>query len=370
MLNQEPMGVAIVGTGRIAEHYGKSLATSPEKVRIVGAFDAVPNRAEAFVGKYGGRRYGVYEELLDDEDVDIVLNLTVQQVHADVTTRALEAGKHVHSEKPLACSREDGTRLVCLAEEKGLRLSCAPFKFLGEAQQTCIKALRNGSIGKPLVAYAEMDTGPIERWNPRPIPFLQEGAGPLLDVGVYPLTFLTAALGPVVRVVGVAHIVQPIRTIATGPDKGTTFEVETPDQVVGCLEFECGAVGRVTASFRSGKSRHGHVVEFHGEQGTLYLAPPTKLDATLEHYDYDTDAWRAVPYVKEPAVGEEWGRGVFDLVDSLQTGRVQHCTGRHAYHVLDICLGILESSEAGRPVEVTSSFELPPLMPWAACSHS
>lgn len=365
MSEHEPLRVAVVGCGQIAQQYAKSLLTRPEKVRLVGAYDVIAERTQEFADEHGGRAYGSYDALLGDDEIQLVLNLTIQQEHATVTQQALDAGRHVHSEKPLACSREEGQRLLRLADEKGLRLSCAPFTFLGEAQQTFIKSAQEGSIGKVLVAYSEMNWGAIERRNPRPVPFYQQGAGPLLDVGVYALTVLTAALGPVKRVMGFAHIVQPDRVVGSGPDQGQRFRVETPDQVVGGLEFECGTVGRITASFRTGQSRQANGTEFHAEGGSLFLASNTSFNAAVERCDPDSDQWAPVPYVKEPFNGIEWGRAAFDLVDSLYTGTPQHCTGRQAYHVLDVCLSILESAEQGRAIEVASRFDVPPLMPWA-----
>jgi len=366
MSQHEPLGVAIVGCGRIAEHYAASLCTRPDKVRLVGGFDVVPERARELTDKHGGRAFESCDALLNEPDVAIVANLTFQQTHAAVTEQALSAGKHVHSEKPLACSRDDGKRLLQLADEKGLRLSCAPFTFMGEAQQTFIKAQRDGVIGAPFVAYSEMNWGGIERGNPRPVPFYQKGAGPLLDVGVYALTVLTAALGPVRSVTGFAHIVQPQRVIGNGPDKGQRFTVETPDQVVGGLEFACGAVGRITASFRNGQSKQANGAEFHAEGGSLFLESNVSFNSAVERYDIEAGKWEAVPHVRKPFGGVEWGRAIFDLVDSLHTGSPQHCTGRQAYHVLDICLSILESAEQGRALDVSSRFETPSLMPWAA----
>jgi len=366
MSSNDPLGVAIVGCGRIAQHYAASLCTKHEKVRLAGVYDVLADRTQEFANEHSAKPYESYEALLADGEVELVLNLTIHQAHATVTQQALEAGKHVHSEKPLACNRDDGLRLVDLAEEKGVRLSCAPFTFLGEAQQTFIKAAQECVIGKPLVAYSEMNWGAIERRNPNPEPFYQRGAGPLLDVGVYALTVLTAALGPVKRVAGFAHIVQPDRVVGSGPKHGERFRVTTPDQVVGGLEFASGTVGRLTASFRAGRSKQANGTELHGEGGSLFLASNTSFNAAVERYDQQADEWRPVPCVAEPFQGIEWGRAAFDLADSLRTGSPQHCTGRQAYHVLDVCLSILESAEQGRPVEVSSRFDPPPRMPWAS----
>ena len=361
-----PVGVAVVGCGQIAQHYARSLLGRPEKVHLVGGYDIIPERTAEFTAKYGGKAYADYQGVLDDPEVRIIVNLTTHQAHAEVSGPALAAGKHVHSEKPLACTREDGSRLLAEAERTGTLLSCSPFTFMGEAQQTAIKAVRTGAVGKILVAYAEMNWGAIEGHNARPVSFYQKGAGPLLDVGVYALTVLTAALGPVERVTGFARIVQPERVIGSGPDAGRRFRVETPDQVTGCMEFTSGAAGRITASFRTGKSKQANGAEFHGELGSLILDSNVLFDSTVEHWNAELDAWSPIDPVCSPFTdGVEWGRAVFDLVDVLQGNGVCHCTGRQAYHVLDVCLGILESAEQEHPIEIQSRFDVPPLMAWA-----
>ncbi|MBI4553549.1 MAG: Gfo/Idh/MocA family oxidoreductase [Candidatus Latescibacteria bacterium] len=355
----DPLRVAIVGCGNISGAYGKSLKTRPDCARLMGAFDVDQEKAAAFVKEHGGRHYPTLEALLADPEVEAVINLTAHRAHAPVTSQALEAGKHVHSEKPLAGTREDGRRLVALAGARGLRLSCSPFTFLGEAQQTAWKAIRDGMIGRVRLAYAEMNWGWIESWHPSPEGFYEPGAGPMLDVGVYALTVLTTILGPVARVVGGASILNPDRTVTQGPRAGQTFRVTTPDQVTGVLEFESGARGRVTASFYASSRQAG--VEFHGDGGALYLSTPHDFNATVEaRAGLRGGEWKRVSYLKEPYRGVEWGRAVFELAESIRTGSVQRVTGTQAYHILDICLSILQSADEGRPVDVASRFDPPP----------
>lgn len=365
MKNNKPLGIAIIGTGKIADSYAQSLLEEPTKACLLAVHDIVTERADAFAARFGCKAYRDLDSLLSAPEVDIVLNLTIQQVHVQITEQALKAGKHVHSEKPLAGTLQEAMALLKIAEARGLRLSCAPFTFMGEAQQTFLKNHREGTLGKILVAYGEANWGPIELWNPRPIPFLQKGGGPLLDVGVYPLTLMTAALGPVKSVMGLAKIVQPQRQIATGDEQGRIFTVETPDQIIAGLEFENGTIGRLTAGFCSVKSKLDNGVEFHYEKGSLSIASHMFFNPAVERFDWASREWQTIPPVKKPYEGIQWGRAVFDLVDSLQNGTTQHCTGRHAYHVLDICLGIIESAELGRKVEIESRFDIPPIMPWA-----
>lgn len=353
----EPLGVAIVGCGNISRGYGNSLKTRPDKARIIGAFDVDSERLKSFVEQYGGRAYQNLEELLTDSEVEAVVNLTAHHAHAEVSSKALKAKKHVHSEKPLASSRAEGQNLLSLATQHGVRLSCSPFTFLGEAQQTAWKAIREGAIGKVLIAYAEMNWSRIEFWHPNPEGFYQPGAGPMLDVGVYALTVLTTILGPVRQVSGNAEILLPERLIRQGARQGEKFQVTTPDQVTGFLTFDSGARARVTASFL-GYSRQGGV-EFHGENGTLFLSSSHDFNAQVELRKTDNNKWESVPYAVEPFKGVEWGRAIFELADSIRTGSAQRVTGQQACHVLDICLSILESAQKESPVEVTSTFTQP-----------
>jgi predicted dehydrogenase len=359
MPNYDPLRTAIVGCGNISNGYAASLKTRSQSVTLLGATDVDPQQTKAFVEKHGGTAYPDLAAVLSDPQVEAIINLTSHHAHAEVTSAALEAGKHVHSEKPLASTLEDGCRCVDLASRTGLRLSCSPFTFMGEAQQTLLRAKNDGAVGRVLVAYSEMNWGRIENWHPNPEGFYRPGSGPLLDVGVYALTLLTTVLGPVRRVTGFARVTLPERVIGRGPRAGQRFTVTTPDEVVGGLEFEEGASGRVTASFVVRGTKQASGTELHGDTGSLFLSSNHDFNARVERYDNASNEWSSVPYVAEPYAGVEWGRAVFELADSVRTGAVQHCTGGHALHVLEICLGILRSAEEGNPVEIESRFTPP-----------
>src|SRR4051812_2132692 len=240
MADVKPFGVAIIGCGNISRGYATTMGVEAGKVKLLGAFDLVRERAETLTKEFGGRAYENLEEVLSDKNVEAIINLTTHSSHAELTARCLEAGKHVHSEKPLAIESQKAQQLAELARRKNVRLSTAPSTFLGECQQTAWKIVRDGTLGKVRVAYAEMNHGRIESWHPEPRPFY--AVGPTFDVGVYPLTVLTTILGPVKEVSGFSKVVWPERT-----DKaGKAFDVKAPDWACGVLEFESGVLGRVT----------------------------------------------------------------------------------------------------------------------------
>ncbi|MBM3213311.1 Gfo/Idh/MocA family oxidoreductase [Candidatus Poribacteria bacterium] len=359
MATYEPLRVAVVGCGGISGPYGNSMRTKPEKVEIVGAYDVDTDRAQAWTQAHGGKAYASLGDLLAEPAIEAVVNLTIHHAHAEVTDAALRAGRHVHVEKPLATDLESGRANVRLAEERGLRLSASPFTFMGEAQQTIIRAIREGVIGKPLVVYSEMNWGRIESWHGNAAAFYRKGVGPLLDVGVYALTLITSAFGPVRRVTGFGTVQQPFRTLNAGPQKGSQFTVETPDIVVVGLEFENGTVGRLTSSFIVGGSKQASGTEVHGETGAIFVGSNHDFQCACEIQR--AGKWEPLEYVAEPFPGVEWGRAMFDMADSLRTGSPQHATGKQALHVLEVCLLALESAQSGHSMNTTTRFEVPPL---------
>ncbi len=358
MARSEPLAVAVIGCGNISRGYAQTMGVQDGKVRLVGAFDVQHDRAEAFAREFGGRAYGGLDDLLCDPHVQAVVNLTFQQTHAEVTRRCLEAGKHVHSEKPLALTPAEASDLVALAQRKAVRLSVAPSTFLGKSQQTAWQAIRHGRLGGVRIVYAEMNHGRIESWHPAPEPFYT--VGPLFDVGVYPLTLLTAFLGPITQVSGFAEILWPERRDQA--DK--PFRVAAPDWVCGVLKFESGIIGRLTTSFYVGPTKQ-QGLEFHGDKASLYVASSVESDAAVQFRPFGEWTWTDVPPAHPPYAGIEWGRGVSELADALREDRPHQVTGQQGAHVVEVICGILKTAEIGTPVTITSRFRQPPPTGWA-----
>jgi predicted dehydrogenase len=350
------VNVALVGCGNIAERYARSIAEEP-LLKLVGATDVVPGRALALVERFGVRQYASLGELLADDAVETVVNLTAPRAHADVTAACLEAGRHVHTEKPVALVHAEARGLAELARRRGVRLSCAPATLLGESQQTAWKLVREGAFGNVRAVYAEANWGRIESWHPSPTTIYS--SGPLVDVGIYPLTVLTAMFGPARRVVAYGTELQPERTARDG----TPFRLETPDFVVAVVELE-RVVARVTATFWVGPGRQ-RGIEFHGDRGSLYLASWAEFDSRLES-SLDGESYTAVPLVREPYRGIGWSRAIVDLAEAVAEGRPHRAGAEHAAHVVETLNAIDTSRSRGEPVEVHSGFDPPRPMEWAA----
>jgi len=352
------VNVAIIGCGNIAGPYAGDLPNYSE-IRLVGVADIDRARAQAFAEEHGTKAYSRVEELLADPAVDLVANLTIPDAHKSITTQSLAAGKNVWSEKPLAMTYEDAAGLVDLARERGLRLGCSPFTLMGEAGQTAWKWLREGRLGKVRVIYAEVNWGRIERWHPAPESFYR--AGPLFDVGVYPLTIVTAIYGPARRVSAYGTVLQPDRKTT----RGTPFHVEEPDYLVASIELEGGQVLRLTTDFyASNTSTRQTGIEFHGDEGSLHLADWHNFNSKLSFAPFE-ESFEEVPLVRQPYKGVPWGRGIWEMVCAMQEGRPHRFTGEHAAHVTEIMRATRESAKTGRAVEIKSVFTPPAPMEWA-----
>ena len=277
---QKPADVCVVGCGNIAQHYLEWITAYPDELRAVACTDIDANRAHATAERFGIDAEFDATTLFRRDDLEIILNLTSPTAHAEITVLALEAGKHVYSEKPLALSLRDADRILTTAREHGRLVACAPSVMLGAPQRTAWAWVREGRLGTIHEVVLTATTAGHEAWHPSPRYYYQAGAGPMLDIGVYPLTVATTILGPVSRVWGLAGIAIPEREIATGPLAGQRFAVEVPDHVTGLLRFANGTIGTIRASFAVAKTCLP-AVEVHGTAGSLWLSDKQRFDATV-----------------------------------------------------------------------------------------
>src|SRR5687768_10834258 len=119
----------VVGCGAISGAY-LSMARNFPVLEIAACADLVPEAARCKAEEWGVARTCSVDELLADESLDVILNLTVPNAHAAVALAAIEAGKHTYCEKPLATTRDDGRRVLEAARRRGVRVGCAPDTFL------------------------------------------------------------------------------------------------------------------------------------------------------------------------------------------------------------------------------------------------
>jgi predicted dehydrogenase len=352
-VSAEPLGIGLIGCGTISETYVETLAGSDE-VRILRCADLDPERARAVASAAGATASGT-EEILGDERIALVLNLTPPAQHADVALTALSAGKHVYGEKPLAATREQARRVLDEATLRDLDVGCAPDTFLGPSWQRARELVDTGMVGTPVAARATMLGPGPESWHPDPAFLYRTGGGPLLDMGPYYLTALVSLLGPVARVSASGRRTFDVRPVTGGPRVGDLLSVEVPTHVAAVLEHEAGAIATLVTSFDCWDDVHS--VELWGTEGTLLLPDPNSYEGIVRRRGRELNGkWEATGRDDEPY---RRGLGVVEMAQAIRSGDAPRAGGALAFHVLDVLLSILDAADTGSVVDVASRCERP-----------
>lgn len=353
--------VGIIGCGKICDQYFKG-CRAYDVLEIVACADLDLARARARAAEYAVPRACTVVELLAAPDIDLVLNLTVPQAHAEVNEAALAAGKHVYAEKPFALNSQDGMRVMALARERGLLVGCAPDTFLGGGLQTARKALDDGLVGRPVAAFAFMLSHGPESWHPAPEFYYKRGGGPMFDMGPYYITALVNFFGPVARVSGSAQTSFPERQITSQPLAGTKIRVDVPTHYAGTMDFASGAVATIAMSFDVWAGPQMPRIVVYGSEGTLEIPDPNMFDGSVRLFR---------PGVKEaeliaPAHSLLRGRGtgVADMAYSiLRRERPHRASGEVANHVVEVMEAFERSSTGERHERLRSTCARPPALP-------
>ena len=352
--------VGIIGCGNISEVYARKLSSLPS-VELLACADLAPERAGELAERHAIPQTPSPEQLLADDAIEVVVNLTIPAAHQAVSLEALQAGKSVFCEKPLALDLEDGVVLGDAARKAGLRVGCAPDTFLGAGLQTCRKLIDDGAIGEPVAAQGFMLQPGPEAWHPGPEIFYQRGAGPLFDMGPYYLTALVHLLGPVRRVGGSARITQAQREIGSEPLRGQKIGVEVPTHVSAVLDFESGPIATLTTSFDVQSSRLRNI-EIHGSEGTLSVPDPNTFGGPVTIRKRGEREWSEVPLTHANAE-QSRGIGLADMIEAVQQERPHRASLELSTHVLDLMESIVRSSDEGRHLEPRSHCERPDALP-------
>lgn len=360
--------IGLIGCGNISDIY----LINSRLFRDIAFTVCADLNAEA--AKRQAARYNIaarsVQDLLASEDVDIVLNLTIPEAHAEVSHSAIEAGKHVYTEKPLATTLADCKKLMQAASAKGLRVGAAPDTVLGASIQEARRILDTGGIGKPLMGLAAVQSHGMEHWHPNPGFFFRRGGGPVFDMGPYYLATLVTLLGPVdsIQAAGQIGFLERTVTTPTSPLVGQSIKVETLTSVQALLEFKSGAQVTFLASWDVWK--HGVLpIELYGRTGSLRVPDPNWFGGDLQIVE-GRGEWTTIETGQrrfgvanwpqdKPQVANYRGIGLADLARGIKDNRPHRANGDLGLHVVAIMVGILEAANKGRRVAIKDSCERP-----------
>jgi predicted dehydrogenase len=304
----------------------------------------------------------------------------VPAVHAELNIMALEAGKHVYTEKPLAATFKEGEKLLALAQKRGLSVGCAPDTFLGGRLQTCRQLIDEGQIGEVTGASAFVVSHGHEWFHPNPDFFYKPGGGPLLDIGPYYVTALVSLLGAAKRCCAMSKRTFATRVIESRPNKGKTIDVEVDTHISGNIEFANGAIATLIASFDVWDSELPRL-EIYGTKGTICIRDidpiggPNLFGGPVLLRTVDNYRWKGLP---RQTPYPEWteapnerrfnetshrensrGIGLVDMAYAIRDRRPERASGAMALHCLEIMESLLASASEGRFYHLKSSCARP-----------
>jgi predicted dehydrogenase len=355
----QKVGIGIIGCGVISPAYIKASQLFPN-LEVRGIADMRSDVAEKRGAEFGIPAMRI-DQMLKRDDVEIVVNLTVPLAHTDVDIAVLRAGKHVYSEKPLGVNTIEARKVMDMANEKGLRVGCAPDTFLGGGHQTARQLIDQGAIGTPVAGTAFFMCPGHERWHPAPAFYYQRGGGPMLDMGPYYVTDLVQLLGPVGSVMGSTARPRAERLITSEPLKGMMIPVEVATHVAGTLEFQSGAVISIAMSFDVAKHKHTPI-ELYGDKGAMLVPDPNRFGGEVAVARAGGE-WEAMPYTHAYTDGNFRSIGVADMAAAIIAGRPHRASGALAFHVLEVMEAFQKSADEGRRIAIESSVEQPRAMP-------
>ncbi len=310
-LGHRTVRLGVVGCGYVFDHYMATAAAHPA-LEIAWLWDTDPARLARVSAFYGLRAARGLDELLSDPSVELVLNLTPIPAHGEVTRAALASGKHVYCEKPLVTDMDEAHALFDAAGAAGRILMAAPCNLFSDSVQTLWRAIRDGAVGRPLLAYAEFDDNPVylmrpEGWRSRsgaPWPWKHEyEAGCTWEHVGYHLVWLLALFGPVRRVTAFSKVTVPHKSaVPLDPP-------DTPDFSVAVLDFESGPVARITCSIAAPQDHRMRVIGDEGEIAAdtyRHYRSPVRLERFT---DLSLNARKSLSVRRHPMLGRLFGVG-------------------------------------------------------------
>ncbi len=381
-----PYRLGIVGVGDISHAYIDNLKLYPDIVTLAGCATRHYENAKKKAEEYGiEKAYETAEEMIKDPAIDVILNITIPEFHAFYNKMALENGKHVYCEKPLATTFAEGKELVALAKEKNLLLGCAPDTFLGSRVQKMRELVEAGTIGDITAASAFITCRGHETFKEDPDFYYRKGAGPVMDIGPYYYRALSALLGPVKYCMAMTKKTWPERELLIGRRKGQKIPVEVDTHATVLLEYQCGAIATLILSFDTVETMLPRL-ELYGTKGTLSMPDPDPYDGpnlfggeillrtmentrwfSLPRPEEETSRQAIViendrPFTSTTHAYNSRGIGLIDLLMALEENRPVRAGGEMALHELELMEKIYESAKTGFRQNFETTFEIPPVL--------
>ena len=366
--------VGLVGCGHISETYFRAEKYF-NNIKIIKCADLNTETAK-ICAKENNIEFSDLEKIFDDKDIEIILNLTIPKAHFEVSERALNAGKHSYSEKPLCIDFNDGKKLLDVSKKNNLYLGSAPDTVLGAGIQKSKELIESGLIGKINLGNAIFAYPGVQSYHPSPEPwFAEKEGGPVIDMGPYYITALVTLLGPVKSVTSRSKKVFDEREIGIGPRKGKKFKVECDTTYVSTLEFWNDSLIQMTLSFDVKDHKRNHI-ELYGDKGSIIVPDPNMFGGSvftclelggewIEHETHNLELGKiniksqSSRANESPTNANYRGAGLSEMAYAIEN-KIEHmCNGELSLHVLDIIQSIMRSAKLKKTENLSTKCKIP-----------
>ncbi|QCT74163.1 Gfo/Idh/MocA family protein [Macrococcoides canis] len=335
------LNVGIIGVGSIATHRHIPEYQQNRLVTISAYCDIVKERADEYADKFGGKSYQSYEALLENREIDAVSICTPNYLHAEIAIKALQSGKHVLCEKPMATTLDEAQLMIKAASESGKQLMIAQNQRFTEAHQYAHKFLQQGKLGKVYSFKTTFGHGGPESWSVdgKDSWFFDKKRafiGAMGDLGVHKIDLMHYLLGE--------HFVEVGAMIETSEK-----DADVDDNAVFVLKTERGAIGTMSAAWIY-KGEEDNSTIIYGEHGII------KLNADPEHDFIFIDQngnKEALKLGKIQTNDEQTSTGTINqFIDAIINNKNVPVDGQDGIASLKVIIKALQSAEEKKVVKI------------------
>ena len=339
--------VGVVGAGIISDIYLKNMTCRFDNLCVKSVSARRVDKAIEKASKYGLIGCSV-DCMMSDPDIELIVNLTPVSAHEEIIRKALECGKHVYTEKTITDHFHSAAELCSLADQKELRLGCAPDTFLGSSLQSARRAIDLGLLGDITGFAATVNRNNDMLLSHFPIGRFP-GAGICMDFGVYYVTALVSLLGPVADVAAFVRAPYPRHKniIPGSPEFGQWFDSPNESEVSAILRMQSGITGTIHLNADSNTREQANFVIL-GTKGMLYLTDPNAFGGTVRFLPNILD-FNAPDVFEDLPAGNCYsenarGLGPSELADAILHSRQTFRTSKElGLHVLEVLQRMLDS---------------------------
>jgi len=342
------INVGIIGCGKISQIRHIPEYEANPNVTIKGFYDMDQERTEELARKYDAKAYTSYEEMLADPEIEAVSVCVANHAHAKISIEALEAGKHVLCEKPMAITLEDCEAMVEAAKKNKRYLMIGQNQRLAKAHQKAKELIAQGAIGEVLTFRTTFGHSGPETWSidsGKEVWFFDKNRaamGAMADLGIHKTDLIQYIIGQ-----KITETQACLATIDKRDSKGELIGVD--DNAICIYHMEKGAIGTMTASWTY-YGEEDNTTIIYGSKGILRLYDDPQFSVQLiavdgKRTDYEVDQIQTND--------NQTSSGVIDLfVKSLVEDAPPEISGESVLHAMKVVFASVESSKRGERVIV------------------